>query len=135
MSTEPHRDAVLSLLRAPNALPAPVVAYDDAVPNGTLPPYVRVYTTVSYPGMEDLTNKSNRAVLRVICHCAGGSSTGAAVVATAVRAVLLDVVPAVAGRACFPIRNEASVTARPDETTGVLVMDQIEVYRFESVPG
>jgi hypothetical protein len=109
--------------------------FQDAVPNGTVPPYVRTYMTVSYPGGEDLTNRSNRAVLRIICHCVGASSTAADVVAGAVRSVLLDVVPTVSGRACFPIRNESSANARPDETTGDLVMDSIEIYRLESVPG
>lgn len=135
MSLDPHHVAILALLQAPGALPAPIVAYTDAIPNGTLPPYVRVFLSVSYPGMEDLTNKSNRAVARAVCHCAGGSTDAADVVANAVRAALLDVVPTIAGRACFPIRNESTVGPRPDETTGVLVMDTVDVYRLESVPG
>lgn len=116
-------------------LPVQIPNYVDAVPNNTLPPYVRTYLTVSYPSAEDLTNKSNRAVLRIICHCVGASSAAADVVAGAVRTVLLDVAPTVTGRACFPIRNESSANARPDETTGTLVMDAIEIYRLESVPG
>ena len=64
MSLDPHHVAILALLRAPGALPAPIVAYTDAIPDGTYPPYVRVFLSVAYPGMEDLTFKSNRAVAR-----------------------------------------------------------------------
>lgn len=135
MTVDPHRVAVLNLLRAPGALPSPIVVYDDAVPNGTLPPYIRVFMTVSYPDTTDLTNRSNRAMLRILCHCVGETSTAADVVAGVVRGVLLDAVPTVSGRACFPIRNESGTDARPDETTGILVMDAVEVYRLESVPG
>lgn len=126
---------MLNLLRAPGALPSPIVVYDDAVPNGTLPPYIRVFLKVSYPDMTALTNKSDRAMLRILCHCVGETSTAADVVAGAVRSVLLDVVPTVSGRACFPIRNESGVDVRPDESTGILVMDAIEIYRLESIPG
>jgi hypothetical protein len=135
LAVDPHRTAVLSLLRAPGALPSPIAVYDDAVPNDTLPPYVRVFMKISYPDMTDLTNRSNRAMLRILCHCVGETSTAADVVAGAVRTVLLDAVPTVAGRACFPIRNESGADARPDESTGTLVMDAIEIYTFSSVPG
>jgi len=135
LSVDPHRVAVLALLRAPGALPDPIDVFDDAIPAGVLPPYVRIFTTLSYPDSEDLRSTSNRAQLRIICHCAGGSATAADVVATAVRSVLLDAVPVVAGRACFPIRNESGAVMTPDETTGILIIDAIESYRLESVPG
>jgi hypothetical protein len=85
--------------------------------------------------MTALTHKSDRALLRILCHCVGETATAADVVAGAVRTVLLDAIPVVAGRACFPIRSESGTDARPDESTGILVMDTIEIYRLESVPG
>ena len=68
------------------------------------------------------------------CHCAGGNQIAARAVAQRVRAALLDVTPTVTGRKCWPIRREAGQLVDRDESTGLLVMDGVSVYRLESVP-
>lgn len=135
MSDDPHAVAVLALL---GTLPAGIGLYPDKVPNGTIPPYVKPYISVEYPEASDsraLDLASSRAVVTVTCHCVGATSSSARIVAGQVRTRLLDITPTVTGRQCFPIRQEQSVPAGPDETTGALVMDQIDFYRLESTPG
>lgn len=135
MSLDAHRLAVLALMRAPGALPSTMPVYSELVPNGTSPPYIRVSMRVSYPEVTDLRHRSNRALLRIVVHSVGQTEDAADAVAQAVRGVLLDVVPTVSGRACFPIRHESSANIRPDEYTGEFVADALDVYRLESLPG
>ena len=78
--------------------------------------------------------RAERAVVRAVIHCVGATAAAADIIGVAVRQVLLDVTPTVTGRKCFPIRMERSLDPEPDETTGVMVLDQIQVYRLESVP-
>jgi hypothetical protein len=56
-------------------------------------------------------------------------------VADRVRTPLLDVVPTVAGRRCWPIRREVGQPMKRDESTGALLQNKVDVYRLESVPG
>lgn len=140
MTIAAHAQAFLGLLDADNS-PPPLVVLDGAVPSGQNPPYVLVYMTVQTVGATtaadstDLTMDSSRVVLTGYCHCVGGSSLASRYVATRVETALLNVRPTISGRACFPIRHEESQPPRRDETTGVLVMDLVDVYRLESVPG
>lgn len=133
MIIQAHADAYLALLRADTAL----TVCDGSVPQGTVPPYVLVYLADDDPENPDsrsLVGGSARYLVRAYCHCVGGDQIAARAVAQRVRARLLDVVPVVAGRLCFPIRREYSVPPQPDETTGTVVMDAVSVYRLESVP-
>lgn len=132
-----HAAAVLALLDADNAFP-PLVVLDGKVPNGTVPPYVLVYFADNDPELADstpLTGRSDRYVVRAYCHSVGDNGQAARMVADRVRAALLDVVPTVAGRQCFPIRREDGQPPQRDESTGTLVMDKVDVYRLESLPG
>lgn len=132
-----HAAAVLALLDADNTSPA-LVVLDGKVPNGTLPPYVLVYVADSDPELADstpLTGRSERYVMRAYCHSVGGNGQAARMVADRVRAALLDVVPTVAGRNCFPIRREDGQPPQRDESTGTTVIDKVDVYRLESLPG
>ena len=114
---------------------------DGAVPNGTIAPYVLVYFTVVTPSGETpadstpITMDSDRVVARAYCHCVGATATAARVIACRVRTRLLNVTPTITGRECWPIRQDDSQPPQRDETTGTLVMDQVDVYRLESVPG
>src|SRR6266487_4175875 len=127
MSFDTHQQAIVTLLMA--GVPTPIQVFKDNVPNLTVPPYVRVFTSTTYPAgqPEDMTHRSIRARCRIVAHSVGQTTDAADVVSNAVRAVLLDVTPTVSGRTCFPIRMESSVDPKPDETTGVLVMDQIDI--------
>lgn len=132
-----HAAAVLALLDADNASPA-LVVLDGKVPTGVAPPYVLVYVADNDPEQaesQSLTGRSERYVVRAYCHSVGSNGQAARMVADRVRAALLDVVPTVAGRSCFPIRREDGQPPQRDESTGTLVMDRVDVYRLESLPG
>ncbi len=135
MTVQAHADALLGLLRADSVLKV----QDGAVAKGTVPPYVVVYIALVTPDGQvvnsaPLTGASERVVMRAYCHSVGANGQAARAVAQRVRTALLDVVPTIAGRECWPIRHEDSQPPDRDETTGVLVMDQVDVYRLESVP-
>jgi len=131
-----HAQAVLSLLGSVDDDP-PLVVHDGRVPTGAAPPYVLVYF-VSYDPLradsQPLTTRSERHRLDIYAHCVATTAQAARMVADRVRGALLDVVPVVPGRTCWPIRHEESRPPERDETTGVLVMDAVCVYRLESVP-
>lgn len=134
-----HADAILALLAsAPPASPA-LVVYDGEAPKdpaNLAPEYVLVYLYTGRANGTALTNVSDRALTRAICHCVGGDAKAARAVAGRVAAALLDVTPAIAGRKCWPIRDDGTAgPPRPDQATGQMVMDQIVNYRLESLPG
>lgn len=134
---EAHADAGLALLRA--GVPAPV--HDGSVPKGAVPPYVVVYVYRETPdGLVaadkiPLTGRSVAVAMRLYCHCVGANATSSRGIAGRVEEALLDVVPTVAGRECSPIRWLEGQPPQRDESTGVLVVDQVDVYGWTSVPG
>lgn len=135
MTVRGHADAVLALLAGASGTPLKV--YDGAVPTGGVPPYVLLYFADADPEAADnrpLEGGSQRFVLRVYAHCVGGNAAAARALGDRVRSALLDAVPVVAGRECFPIRREDGSPPQRDESTGTLVMDRVDVYRLESVP-
>lgn len=144
MSVRLHAAAFLALLDADDANPA-LVVFDGHVPRASSgqpqrPPYVLVYLSVGAPGAalepgkSDATFRSQLFRTSAICHSVGVDASAARSVADRVRAAVLDVTPAVAGRSCWPIRWVDGQSARRDETTGMAVIDVIDVYEFDSVP-
>ncbi|MCX4470451.1 hypothetical protein OOK41_09045 [Micromonospora sp. NBC_01655] len=134
MTIRAHADAVLGLLQA---APGSMKVLDGAAPSGTVPPYVLVYFADADPELPDsrpLDGVSQRHILWAYVHSVGGNAAAARALGERVRAALLDVVPSVTGRECFPIRREDGQPPQRDESTGVLVMDRVDVYRLESVP-
>lgn len=130
-----HADAILSLLAAAPPVSPALIVHDGKVPEGAEPPYALVYITTTTPTGTSLTNDQDRAVSRAYVHCVGADAKAARAVAGRVDAALLNVKPTITGRVCWPIRDDDSGSPPDrDETTGVLVMDQISVYRLESVP-
>ncbi|WP_229401917.1 DUF3168 domain-containing protein [Micromonospora okii] len=131
-----HVTAILALLQAaPGGTPLQVL--DGAVPAGQTPPYALVYFSDADPEDSDdraLEEVPGRYVLWAYVHSVGGNAAAARAVGSRVRAALLGVVPAATGRSCFPIRREDGDPPQRDESTGVLLMDQVDVYRVESVP-
>lgn len=137
MSIQAHADAVLGRLRAVDDLtvyPDPDSPYQ--VPPGAVPPYVSVYITTRYDLGPTLALASGRAVTTITAHCVGGNAIAARAVAQMVSTALLDWVPTIAGRRCWPVRQDpVDAPPRPDESTGALVMDIVQQYRLESLPG
>jgi hypothetical protein len=142
---EVHARAVLDLLAAAPGSPA-LVVHDGAVPKDPAtgkskpPPYVAVYFTIETPSGEmpadsaSIEMDSDRVVLRAYFHNVGGNAAAARIVAGRSRGAVLGVTPTIAGRECWPIRQDEGRPAERDESTGVLVMDQVDVYRLESIP-
>ena len=129
-----HRTAVVDLLTA-----GVDTFFDGAVPSNPppSPPYVVGYVHIeSLPGVDGntLSGVSATVTTRVICHCVGSDAVGSMAMAWQARSALLDVTPAVAGRSCAQILQESSAPPARDETTGSLVMDQVDVYRFNTYP-
>lgn len=138
MSTiQDHADAVLGLLRADGLL----TVYDAMVPATPTDHYVVVYTFrqrpdgLTAPDKIALTGASSAVDMRVYCHCVGRNAIAARAVQARVEALLLDVTPTVAGRACFPIRLIDGQQTQRDEETGAAVFDNTDVYGWTSVPG
>lgn len=128
-----HVDAVLALPK-----PAALVVLDGEVPKGQLPPYVLLYFADGNPRLpsaQPLTGASIRYLLRIYAHCVGGDQKASRAVSQMARTWLLDVIPTMVGRTCFPIRAEDGQPTQRDETTGVVVQDKVDVYRLESIPG
>jgi hypothetical protein len=131
-----HADAVLALLRAAaGSPPLQVLPLEDGtVPAGLAPPYARAYVTVERTGGTDLSGDSDLAICRTILHQIGADDIAARAVADRCAGALLDVTPTVPGRVCWPIRHEAQRPPTRDESTGPMVIDQVDVYVFASVP-
>lgn len=136
---EAHAQAFLTLLDADNTAPA-LVVLDGAVPQGTLPPYVLVYTSLLVPGADAEPDKSNLDFSsialrgRAVCHSVGGNATAARAVATRVFNALLDITPTVALRSCSPIRWVDGLAPERNEVIGTLIVDAVDVYEFTSTP-
>lgn len=131
-----HSAAVLALLNA-NLVLAGKVFYGKVPDPTPAPPYVVVYMShESLPGAEGdtLSGESAQITTRIYCHGVGADAIAADAMSYQVRASLLDVVPVIAGRTCGQIYQDASPPPQPDESTGTLVMDKVDMYRFASTP-
>lgn len=134
-----HAEAILALLDGDNADP-PLVVHHGAVPRAdppSLPPYAVVYFADADPEDPDsrpLDGTPQRFVQRAYIHSVGANADASLAVAGRVRAALLNAVPNIAGRNCFPIRREDGQPVIRDESTGVPVMSKADVYRLESEP-
>lgn len=129
-----HATAILDLLEAdPN-----LVVYDGKVPDKPNPvaaQYVLVYLTTTTAKVSSQKGMQDWSTTRAYCHCVGADATAARAISGRVANLLLNVTPTITGRVCWPIRDDDSGSPPDrDETTGVLVMDQVDVYRLESVP-
>lgn len=134
-----HADAFLALLRA---APGPALAvHDGAVPPEGTPPYALVYFYVETPdGLAaadkvPLTFNSDVLECWAYVHCVDTTAVGARAVSGRVRSAVLNVTPVVTGRTCFPIRWRQGQPPQRDESTGPLVMDQVDTYGWTSLPG
>ena len=138
MSDDPHAVAILTVLRA-----TPLTVYPlengepgtEMVPTGAVPPYVVAWIQVRYDLGPTIDLRSTRAIARATCHSVGLTDAAARVVAGRVRTALLDLIPTIPDRKCWPIRYDDGQPPRNDESTGRLVVDQVDIYRLESLPG
>jgi hypothetical protein len=136
-----HTRAVLALLDADNATPALVVC-NGLVPDRVTPPYVLVYFALRTPAgteVPDMVSKeqtSDVIVTSAYCHSVAYDLPDAALgVAGRVRTQLRGVIPAIAGRVCFPILHAAGPPTGRDEKSQRAIFDHIDTYEFTSLPG
>jgi len=136
-------DAFLALLGTAAGSPA-LQVLDGAVPAGTTTPYALVYFYIETPNGQiapdavPLTFDSDVIDAFAFIHCVGADPQGARAaraVAGRVRAAILNQTLTVAGRSCFPIRWDSGQPPQRNELTGVVEFDQVDVYKFRSVPG
>ena len=131
-----HATAILGLLDANPLLTGKV--YDGALPTPRPSlPYVVVYLHIEQlPGEPGnaLDGVSAQVTLRATCHCVGGDAAAARAVGFQVKTALKDVTPTIADRSCGQIGQESTAPPVKDETTGVLVMDQVAVYKLITHP-
>ena len=125
-----HVAAVLALLDTATTIPV----HDGKVPDGSTPPYVVVYFDSSDPEF-DFRAQAWQFVLTATLHSVGGNAQAARQIGDIVRSALLAVRPTISGRDCHPITREDGQPPQKDETTGQLVMDQVDQYVLRSVPG
>ena len=134
-----HADWVLARLNAD----AQLTVCDGLVPKGTNPPYVLVYLMVqtpdglAAPDKVPLSNDSDVVDLSIYCHCVGAgvnAARNARAVSGRVRAQLLNVLPVLAGRVCWPLRWRESQPPQRDEELLTPVVDLVDVYGLVSKP-
>ena len=110
--------------------------FDGKVPDPTPdPPWVLTYVTVSWPrdGIGTaLTAQQVTVTATATCHCVGLNAAAARAVGMQVRSSLLNLKPVIAGRICSPVKQDDSQPPDRDESTGRLVMDQVQVFSFTS---
>jgi hypothetical protein len=141
VSRQLHAQAVIDRLKAAPGTPAAEV-YDGKVPDNITPPpqyYVvrfgfRKLTGTESPGTTSLTMDSVTYQVDVTVHCVGTDARSTRGVATRAEAQLLNWRPTVAGRTCTRLKQIESTTLPPNESMGVSVEQQSDVYRFLSQP-
>jgi hypothetical protein len=107
---------------------------DGSVKNGVAPPYVVAYIVVSTPEAVSLEEAADRVVTTARIHSVGGNADAVRIVADQVWAALGGVRPEVAGRDCSRIKLIDGQPPVKDETTAQVVLDQVDVYQYVSVP-
>lgn len=134
-----HANAVLGLLRAGGGLTV-FPAADGAtgstgrlVPNGTEPPYVAVHIHGGPRATDSLQATSTEMELYFYLHAAGATQLAAQVIADLALSRVLDVVPTIAGRTCWPIRYEADRPERYDDTATPAVWTYVTLLKLRSV--
>lgn len=123
---QPTAAALLALL----GTNANLTVVDGDVGVGQEPPYIVVYTAGGPDEGDNLGFTSNEATVRAYCHSVGETAAAARIVAGQAAATIIDQRLTVAGWSCGPIKRELSNPPERDESTGVVVIDQVDVYRW-----
>ena len=114
--------------------------YDGKLPDNVTTlalPWVTAYAVVEweYDGPNtSIRFESSSCVTTWYLRCAAANTTALQAVLGRIRAVLLDVVPVVAGRVCFPIRMVSVQTPGQDNTLGTAVIEATAIYELETRP-
>lgn len=128
-----HAAPILQAMRSSGS-PA-LRVFDGSVDPKTVPPYVVAYVATTTPESTTFEDVFDRVECTSIVHSVGGTSESARVIADRVWTALLGQTPTVTGRTCSRIRLIDSQPPRRDESTGLLIVDQVDVYQYVSLPG
>jgi hypothetical protein len=133
---EDHAAAFLGLISGTG-----LTTYDSKVDDGAPAQYVLVYSMFETPDgllapdALNLTLASTVLDISMYVHNVGSTPQSARATASRTRTAVLDVVPVVAGRTCFPIRwREGQPGHRNEEIPGAPVLDEVHVYGWRSLP-
>lgn len=126
-----HADAVLGALKT--SPPFPV--FDGPVAANTAPPYQVVYVSVTTPEAVSMEEAADLVTTTAIVHSVGGSGAAVRNVADRAAGILIGFRPEIAGRDCGRVRLIDSQPAAVNEETGQRILNQVDTYRFTSVPG
>lgn len=135
-----HHNMLLELLRTAPPESSPLVVYNGRAPDDATGPYVVAHMTTTKPDGTSFTNEQDEALTRAVLICTvvgirGGEADAVAAVADRAEAALLGVTPNIAGRQCWPIRNEPDAPPpRWDDTIGATVWTQHVTFRLKSIP-
>jgi hypothetical protein len=133
---EDHAAAFLALISGTG-----LTTYDSKVGDGVPAQYVLVYPLfetpdgVLAPDALSLTLASTALDIHMYVHNVGVTPQSARATASRARTAVLDQVPVVADRICFPVRwREGQPVRRNEEIPGAPVFDQVDVYGWRSLP-
>jgi hypothetical protein len=104
---------------------------DGDVPTGQRPPYLVMYLIGAPKEGDNLNRLSSEATPRAYLHSVGMTPAAARIVAGQAAATIVGQRLTIAGWSCGPIKNEQSIPPERDESTGVPVMDQVDIYRWD----
>jgi hypothetical protein len=133
---EDHAAAFLGLISGTG-----LTTYDSQVTAAPPAQYVLVYPLFETPDgllapdALSLTLASTALDVSMYVHNVGVTAQSARATASRTRGAVLDVVPVVAGRICFPVRwREGQPARRNEEIPGAPVFDEVHVYSWRSLP-
>lgn len=128
-----HKDAWVALLEA-----AGLTVYQADVPETPVTPYVIVYPDQGRRTRPKFLPVSSRLTQTVQVTAVGADLDEAHWAADKASAALVDVVPAVIGRVCWPIWQETAVPAQRDDDNrtadGRPLFYAIGVYQLQTQP-
>jgi hypothetical protein len=133
---EDHAAAFLALISG-----AGLPTYDSKVSDAAPAQYVLAYPMFETPDgllapdALSLTLASTALDVSMYVHNVGVTPQSARATASRTRTAVLDQVPVVSGRICFPIRwREGQPVRRNEEIPGAPVFDEVAVYAWRSLP-
>jgi hypothetical protein len=127
-----HAAPILAALKADDT--GALTTSDGAVPQGTLPPYRVVYTSVTTPEAIGMEDAADRVTCTAIVHNVAENAEAARVIADRTAAALIGLRPVVDGRDCARIRQIDSAPQRRDESAIAVTVTQTDVYQYVSLP-
>lgn len=100
-------------------------------------PWVLSYSSVEWEFDDpdvSINHESSTCVTTWMLNVGAANNLAAMAVLGVIRGALLDVVPVVAGRVCFPIRMVSTQPPRNSEAIGTAVLDPVAIYELKTRP-